>query len=48
MLIRYASDPQTKEKLYVLTNNNGSNIVSNSILPILQVIQPHYDNFPED
>ena len=48
MLIRYASDSRTKEKLYVLTHNNGSNIISNSILPILKVIQPHYDNFPED
>ena len=48
MVIRYASDPQTKERLYVLTYSNGSNIISNSILPILKVIQPHYDNLPED
>ena len=48
MVIRYASDSQTKEKLYVLTNHDGSNIISNCILPILKVIQPHYDNFPED
>lgn len=48
MVIRYASDSQTKEKLYVLTHNNGTHIISNCILPILKVIQPHYDNFPED
>lgn len=48
MIIRYASDPQTKEKLYVLTNNNGSNIISNCLLSVLSVIQPHYDNLPED